>query len=81
MSFYMWFEGQGPHPEGVYQKLTTWDDEVWDLSVYGKCLDDWDILNDCLELASKEYANDYANEKFKLRLGGLQIIRDVDNCG
>jgi hypothetical protein len=72
------------HPESdnyYFSELTDYDNAVWDLKTYGKCLEDWDTMNDCLELASKDFAQDYSSEKLRLRLGGLQLLREVDNCG
>jgi hypothetical protein len=80
-SFFMYFEDDGGHPEGTCVELTSFDDQVWNLRTYLECLKNWDVMNECIEQATKDYTRNYGSDKLGLRLSGLELLRDVDSCG
>jgi hypothetical protein len=67
------------HPEGILPELTARDDRIWHLDVYGRCLKDWDMLNAAIRASLDETALD-PSVKHTLRLKGLELLREVDNC-
>jgi hypothetical protein len=69
------------HPEGIFDELDGYDDRIWHLGVYEKCLDNWDMMNAALQKTTNDLSQGDPAQIYKLslRYQGLTILREVDN--
>jgi hypothetical protein len=69
------------HPEGNYlhSDLDDRDHRIWHLGVYLRCLENPGMLDIAIKQATAEYTVDYGSEKKRLRLGGLELLREMDH--